>query len=136
MDSIVAVDYTDQSGTVLQRIPSCDVTNSGRNRCIDGGGGNGNEHKTEAHKDVEVEIAVHAFLGVRTGHCNQHFSNGHLCLLPSFCWESYCVQEVVSTVMDKKDRSGGSTVRARNEKNTEQNHSDLPCNLRCHSSHH
>lgn len=84
------------------RIPNCDVMDSVRNHCI-GGGDNGSGHTTDAHKDVEVEIAVHAFLGVRMGHCNQRVSNEHLCLLPSFsCSESCYAQEVVSTAIAKK----------------------------------
>lgn len=102
-DSIV-VDHTDQPGTVVERIPNCDVVDSGHSRCTDVGG-NGSGHTADVHKDVEGGNAVHAFHGVRMGHCNQPYSNERLCLLPSFCWESYCVQEVVSTAIEKMIRA-------------------------------
>ena len=74
--------------------------NSGYNCCIDGGD-NDSGHTMDAHKDVEVENAVHAFLDVHMGHCNRCCSNGRFCSLPSFCWESCCAQEDVSTVILK-----------------------------------
>jgi len=66
-----------------------------------------------------VEIAVHAFHGERTGRCNQRFSSGHICLQPSFCWESYCVQEVVSTVKSNNKKRRKHCVSMKHENKTQ-----------------
>lgn len=67
----------------ILRIPNADATSSCHIHCIDAGD-IGSDHMIDAHMDVEVENAAHAFLDVHMEHCNRRCSNERLCSLPLF----------------------------------------------------